>query len=190
MILGELHQAFDSLTGSSLLKLSETPFTKTQNISIVLSRRVFGPKLTTVALISRRGVPLTLEHMSQMATTVGAHNLGPLHAKGAIGVSSHSPRDGVEKGRPAAARLELVVGFVERGVAASAGVGAFGGHVFVKGAAEGGFGAFVAEDAELFCANLPLVLWSPLPPLIVLLTRTQLSLPLLLVLLQWVGHVV
>ncbi len=40
--------------------------------------------------------------------------------------------------------------FVERRVASGAGVDARGGHVFVVGAGVGGFGAFFAEDAELF----------------------------------------
>ena len=42
-----------------------------------------------------------------------------------------------------------MVGFVQGGAAAGAGVDAGGGIVLVVGAAAGGFGAFFAEDAEL-----------------------------------------
>ena len=44
-----------------------------------------------------------------------------------------------------------MVGFVERGVAGGAGVDAGVGLVFVERVREGGFRAFFAEDAELFC---------------------------------------
>jgi hypothetical protein len=43
-----------------------------------------------------------------------------------------------------------VGGFVEGSVAGGAGVDACGGHVLVIFAGEGSFGAFFAEDAELF----------------------------------------
>ncbi len=89
--------------------------------------------------------------MTQMSSTTTTNNLRPTHAERAIGVPGDGAGDAVEIGGPAAAGFELVRGFVERGVAAGAGVDAGGGHVFVVGSCEGGFGAFLAEDAELFC---------------------------------------
>lgn len=102
-----------------------------------------------MTLIGGRGISLALEDMPQMAPAIRTHNLDPLHAKGAIGMSGDGAGDGVEEGGPAAAGLELVLGGVEGCVAAGAGVDAFGGHVFVVFADKGGFGALLAEDAEL-----------------------------------------
>ena len=65
-------------------------------------------------------------------------------------MSRHSAWNRIEIGRPSAAGLEFVGGFVKRGVAAGAGVDAGGGHMFVVGASVGGFGAFFTEDAKLF----------------------------------------
>jgi len=124
----------------------------------------------TVTLVSRSRISLALEDVTEMATTVGADNLSTLHTEGAVGVSGHGTRDSIEESRPAAARLELVVGLVERSLTAGTGVDTLGGHVLVKVAAVRRLGALVTEDAELL--------------------RAQLSLPLLLVLLQWVGHIV
>jgi hypothetical protein len=104
-----------------------------------------------VTLVGRSRVALALEDVTEMAATVGADNLGALHAEGAVGVSGNSTRDGIEESRPAAARLELVVGLVERSLAASTGVDTLGGHVLVKVAAVGRLGALVTEDAELLC---------------------------------------
>lgn len=63
----------------------------------------------------------------------------------------HRPRNTIEIRRPPAPALELVGRVVEGRVAGGAGVGAGAGHVFVVGAGVGRFGAFLAEDAELFC---------------------------------------
>ena len=90
-----------------------------------------------MSLIRRRRVSLSLEHMSQMSSTVAANDLCPLHAERAVGVSCHSARDSVKERRPAAARLELVVGLVERSLAAGTNVSTLGGHVLVKVAAVG-----------------------------------------------------
>lgn len=109
---------------------------------------------TAMTLVSRSRIALSLEDVTKMTTTVGADNLGTLHAKGTVGVSGYSTRDGVEEGRPAAARLELVVGLVKRSFAASAGVDTLGGHVLVKVATVGCLGALFAEDAELLCWEL------------------------------------
>lgn len=44
-------------------------------------------------------------------------------------------------------------GFVERRGAAGAGVDAASGHVLIVDAGVGGFGAFFAENSELFCGG-------------------------------------
>jgi len=105
-------------------------------------------------LVRRVRITLPLEHMSQMAPTVCAHNLCPRHAERAVSVSCHCAGNVVKVRRPAAARLEFVVGFVEGCVATGTGVDAFGGGVLVVLAGEGGFGALFTEDAELFCKGL------------------------------------
>jgi hypothetical protein len=104
-----------------------------------------------VPLIRRRRVALALEHMSQMASAVGAHDLGPLHSKGAIGVSGHGARNGIEERRPAAARLELLLCSVNGCIAAGASVSTGAWGVLVVLARERRFGAFVTENAELLC---------------------------------------
>lgn len=91
--------------------------------------------------------------MPQVATALGARDLGALHAEGAVGVADDGAGDGVEVRGPAAAGLELVRGAVEGGGAGGAGVGAGRGGVLVVGAGVGGLGAFFAEDAELFCGE-------------------------------------
>ena len=102
-------------------------------------------------LIRRRRIPLPLEHMTQMASTVCTHNLRPLHPERLIRMSRHGTRDRIVEGRPSAAGLEFLLGGVEGRGTAGAGVGPRGRGVFVVFACVGGFGAFFAEDAELFC---------------------------------------
>ncbi len=109
--------------------------------------------INTMPLIRRRRIPLALKNMPQMASTVTAHNLRPLHPKRPVHVPRHRPRDAVEIRRPPAAGLELVRRLVERCGAARARVDARGGGVFVVAAGEGRLGAFLAEDAELFCCG-------------------------------------
>jgi hypothetical protein len=106
-----------------------------------------------VTLISRSGVSLALEDVTEMATTVGADNLSTLHTEGAVSVSGYSTRDSIEESRPAAARLELVVGLVQRSLAASTSVDTLRGHVLVKVAAVGRLGTLVTKDAELLCCR-------------------------------------
>lgn len=108
---------------------------------------------TTVTLVGRSRVSFALENVTEMATTVGADDLSALHTEGAVGVSGHSTGHSIEESRPAATRLELVVGLVEGGLAASTGVDTLRGHVLVEIAAVRGLGALFAEDAELlYCA--------------------------------------
>lgn len=107
--------------------------------------------INTMPLIRRRRIPLALKNMSQMAPTITANNLRPRHPKPAVHMPRHRARDAVEIRRPAAAGLELVRGLVEGCVAGRARVHARGRGVLVVDAGEGRFGAFLAEDAELFC---------------------------------------
>lgn len=88
--------------------------------------------------------------MTQMSPAITAHNLRTLHTKRAIHIPRNGARESIEERGPATAGLELVRGFVDRGGAAGAGVDAGGWHVFVVDAGIGCFGAFFAEDAELF----------------------------------------
>lgn len=103
----------------------------------------------TVSLVGGCGVSLSLEDVSEVTAAIRADNLDSLHAKGAVRMSRHGTGDSVEEGGPAAAGLELVVGLVERCLAAGAGVDTLGGHVLVVFASEGTLGALFAEDAEL-----------------------------------------
>jgi hypothetical protein len=64
--------------------------------------------------------------MSQVSSAVAAHDLCPLHAECAVGVSSHRAGNGVEEGGPAAARLEFVLSSVDGRIAAGARVRAGG----------------------------------------------------------------
>lgn len=108
-------------------------------------------RVHTMPLICRGIVALALEDMAQMATAVTTHDLRPLHTERVVCVSGDGTGDTVEIGRPAAARLEFVVCRVERRVATGAVVGPARWLVLVVLAGEGGFGAFFAQDTELFC---------------------------------------
>jgi hypothetical protein len=89
--------------------------------------------------------------MTQMPATIAADNLGPLHAEGTICVSCDGTGDGVVVGRPAAARLEFVVRFVERRIAAGAGVDTRVRHVLIVFTSAGSLGALLTKDSKLFC---------------------------------------
>jgi hypothetical protein len=84
-----------------------------------------------VSLVSRRRVTLSLENVSQMSSAIAAHDLCPLHAKCAVGVSSYSTRNSVEEGGPTAARFELVLSGVDGRIAAGTSVGAGSWRVLV-----------------------------------------------------------
>jgi hypothetical protein len=145
------------------------PFLPTLLTGIILPK-LQAHTINTVSLIRRRRVPLALEHMSQMPSTIRANNLRPLHAESSVCVSGHSAWYGVEESRPAAARLEFVVRFVQRSGAADAGVDAGGGGVFVVFACEGRFGTFFAEDAKLLYMTVNLCITA-----ILLATATVIS---------------
>jgi len=105
-----------------------------------------------VALVGGGVKTLALEHVAKVASAVGAHNLNPA----TVGVRqlSHGSRDGVEKGGPAAAAVELLLGGIQRGVARGAVVGTLVGIVLVVLAGPGPLGTFLAKDAKLFLAQL------------------------------------
>ena len=82
------------------------------HLRLLILRKPQTNTVHTMPLISRRRISLPLKHMSQMPPAVITHNLRPLHAKRAVGISLHSTRHRVEIRRPATARLEFVRGFV------------------------------------------------------------------------------
>ena len=81
-----------------------------------------------------------------MSSTIVAHDLGPVAV--GIGTLTDRVRDSIPKRGPAAAGIELGVGFVEGSVAGSAVVDAGVGVVLVVFVVVGALGAFLAEDAE------------------------------------------
>lgn len=103
-----------------------------------------------MSLVRRRGISFSFEHMAQVPTAITAYDLYPFHAECAICVSRHSSWNRIEEGGPSTARLELVVGLVERGVASSAGICTFVWVVLVVFAGEWCFCAFLSKDAKLF----------------------------------------
>lgn len=104
-----------------------------------------------MALIRRRRESLSLENVAQVTATVGADDFRPDRTEASVLVSSHCARDAIEIGWPAAARVELVSGLVERRIACSAGVDALLGVVLVKLSSAGGFSALFSENSELCC---------------------------------------
>ena len=105
-------------------------------------------------LIRWRWVPLALEDMAQVPSTVAAYDLCPLHAESSIHMPRHCARHSVIERRPSTSALELLLGGVERRLAASAGVDTGRRGVLVVLAAERGFGALFTENAELLCGNI------------------------------------
>jgi len=101
-------------------------------------------------------------------------------------MSHNSSRHCIKERRPAAARLELVGCFVERRIAGSAVVRALGRKVFIVLAGEGGFGALLADDAELLCDTLATLSQGGCSEG---LTWREHRLPLLIGLLHWICHV-
>ena len=98
--------------------------------------------------------PLALENVSQVSSTVIAHNLRAHHTEARVRSLADGAGNGIPERRPPAARVELVVGLVQRRLAALAGVDARGRVVLVECAGARGLGALLAQDAELLCAAL------------------------------------
>ena len=88
--------------------------------------------------------------MPQVPPTIRTHDLCPREPEGAIIMPLHGAGDAIEVRGPPATGLELVRGSVEGRVTAGAGVHPAGRGVLVILSRAGGFGAFFAEDAELF----------------------------------------
>ena len=118
---------------------------------LVFRRKAQADAVDAVTLVSGRVETLALEHMSEMATAIGTHNLGACHAKGAVLVADDGPGDAVKVGGPPTSGAEFVAGLVQRRVAAGAAVDALLGVMLVVGARARSFGALFTEDAELFC---------------------------------------
>jgi hypothetical protein len=106
-----------------------------------------------MSLISRGGVSLALKDMAKMTTTVVADNFCALHSKGIVHMSLHSARDGVKVCWPATAGFELVVGRIERSIAASASIHALGWVMGIVFSCARAFGALLTEHTELLCIN-------------------------------------
>jgi len=102
-------------------------------------------------LVGRRRITLALEHMTQMPSTVVAHNLNPLHTKRAILISANGARDCIEERGPSTTGLEFVAGFVQRRLTSCTCVQAGGRGVLVILAHIGRLGTLLAKDAELLC---------------------------------------
>lgn len=159
LLLCILHSSY--LISSSLVHILLQPRFTLLSLAIVQSFALFvlcakvdADTVHTMPLILGVSKSLALEDMPKMSTAVVANNLRPHHAQPRIGSLSDCARDGIPEGGPAAARVELVVRFVEGRVAAGAGVHAGVGVVLVVGAGAGRFSAFLAEDAELLCELL------------------------------------
>jgi len=103
-------------------------------------------------LIRWRWVPLALEDMAQVPSTVAAYDLCPLHAESSIHMPRHCARHSVIERWPSAARLELLLRGVERCVASGAIICALRWSMLVVFAGVRGLSALLAEDAELLCA--------------------------------------
>ena len=85
-----------------------------------------------------------------MPAAVGANDLRPRDSHTTVFVSLHRARDAVKIGGPATTGVKLGASCVQRRVAPGAGVHALVGVVLVVRPRAGGFGALLAEYAELF----------------------------------------
>ena len=98
-----------------------------------------------------RREPLAEEHVAEVAAAVHAGDLGPVPVR--VRRTKDRAGDLVVEARPAAVGIELVLGTVQRRVAATAVIGPrrFVGDIF---AAPGHLGALVNDDAFLFTSQL------------------------------------
>lgn len=117
----------------------------------VVGREVQADAVDAVALVGGRGEALALEDVAQVASAVGADDLGAGHAKGVVRMAGHGARDAVKVGGPAASRLELVRRLVQRRLAAGARVDARLRVELVILAGSGGLCALLPQDSELLC---------------------------------------
>ena len=131
-----------------LLRLLRLPVPSRDRIILVEFQR---DTVDTMPLIGRRSIALALEDVAQVSAAICAYDFCSLHAKRAVCMPGHRTGNIVEISRPSAARFELVVGFVERCVAAGACIDTGLGRMLVIFASEGCLGTLFAENAELFC---------------------------------------
>jgi len=117
--------------------------------NLILWRELHANTVDTMSLICRSGVSFSLEDVAQMSTTVRAHNFCSVHTECSVSVSGYCARDIVEVCGPSAARLKFVRSFVQRGIAAGAGIDTSIWHVLVVYTGAGSFGTLLSEDAEL-----------------------------------------
>lgn len=116
----------------------------------ILRRKFQANRVDTMSLICRSLITFSLEDMSQMATTITAHNFGPLHSKGSIGMTRHSPGNAVEVGGPSTAALEFVLSCVEWCITTSTGVDTSVRLMLVVFSGSRSFSTLLAKDTELF----------------------------------------
>lgn len=75
-----------------------------------------------MSLICRRRIPLSLENMSQMSSTIATSDFRTLHAEGGVRMSRYGTGDRVEVRGPAATRFKFVGCFVKGMMAGYAGL--------------------------------------------------------------------
>lgn len=103
-----------------LMGITELRSLNTTHSLLLVLLEVQRDTIHAVPLIDRVPKLFPLEHMPQVAAAIGAHNLGARHKHRLVLVSLDGAGDRVEKGGPAAARVELCFRGVERGVACGA----------------------------------------------------------------------
>lgn len=122
-------------------------------VSICILGKAQTNAVDTVALVRWRWESLAFKNMSKMASAVITDNFGPLHSKCVVDMSLNSTGDRIKVGRPATARLELVVGLVERCVAAGAVIDTLSGVVGVIFTSTSRLSALFTENPELRCTQ-------------------------------------
>lgn len=122
--------------------------------NLVLRGEIQADTVHTMSLIRRRLEALTFEYVTQVTTTVCAHNLGACHAECAILMASYGAGDAVEIGWPATARTELVVRLVKGSIAAGAGVDTLGRGMLVVLTRARGLSSLFSKNTELLCTML------------------------------------
>lgn len=120
-------------------------------VSICILRKPQTDTVDTVALVCWRWESLAFKNMPEVASAVITDNLGPFHSKCVVDMSLNSTGDRIKVGRPATARLELVVGLVEGRVAAGAVINTLGGVVRVIFTSTSRLSALFTENPELCC---------------------------------------
>lgn len=116
---------------------------------ICIFRKPQTNTVDTVSLVRWRWESFAFENMPKVASAVITNNFGPLHSECVVDMSLNSTRDRIKVGRPAAARLELVVGLVEGCVAAGAVIDTLRGVVGVIFTSASRLSALFTENSKL-----------------------------------------